>query len=337
MTKISVRMKFCLPLVVSLVSFFLEAGCAVGRDPHFYGVYMSRLDGSDMRLILSSSWQEMTHARVSKDGQWITCTRYRHIGADGTASEEGGYDNTEVLIARVDGSQVQTIVPAKDGVANANSSWTPDGRGLLYCSNDNPQHLPQEMIIDLKTSRVRKLPTPPGLRVADPHWVGRRVVFSVVEKDRSVLWMMNDDGSQARQLTNPHFPGAVKRGTFPPGDCDPWLSPDGQKVACMRLTADGTWHSIVVDANSSREQDLTAGIAGNDAVPEWSGDGKLLLVWHANPKDFAGTGIWSMHSDGTARKMVRLPRGYLQMHPGFFPCDGSSPQARIIFNARTLP
>jgi Tol biopolymer transport system component len=292
-------------------------------------------------MILSNPKQEMSHVRVSPDRQWITFTRYNQFGLKGTASEDDGYNKTEILIARIDGSDVQTIVPPVDGAGNANSSWTPDGRGLVYCSNDNPSHLPQDMVIDLKTRMVSRLPTPTGLMVADPHWLGRRIVFTAIGKNRNVLWIMNDDGSGARELTEPPFSANPKNKQFGQGDYDPWLSPDTEKVAFMRMTANGTWHSMVIDVRTGKETDLTADLPekgdNHDGVPEWSSDGKLLLLWHANLKYPKTIGIYSVRPDGSDRKMLPLPRGYQHTHPGFFPGDGSSPRARIIFGARRNP
>ena len=55
---------------------------------------------------------------------------------NGLATEEGGgYDNTEVLIARADGSDIRSVVPPHKGRAAVNSYWTPDGKGVLFASN----------------------------------------------------------------------------------------------------------------------------------------------------------------------------------------------------------
>ncbi|PWU02662.1 MAG: hypothetical protein C5B53_01460 [Candidatus Melainabacteria bacterium] len=152
---------------------------------------------------------------------------------------------------------------------------------------------------------------------------------------------MNNDGTGARQLTNPSFSAQPKNKQFDQGDYDPWLSPDTEKVAFMRMTANGTWHSLVIDVRTGKEVDLTANLPdsmeSHDGVPEWSSDGKLLLLWHANLKDLKSIGIYSVCPDASNRKMVPLPRGYQHTHPGFFPSDGSSPKARIIYGARRNP
>jgi hypothetical protein len=48
-------------------------------------------------------------------------------------------------------------------------------------------------------------------------------------------------------------------------------------------------------------------------------------------------GLWTLRPDGRDRRMIPLPRGYLHKHPNFFPEDGSSGQAQIIFAAKIDP
>lgn len=81
-------------------------------------LYTANLDGSNMRLLISDSYRQMTHARISSDKQWIAFTRYNNIGKDGCASEnECNYDEsneqykgTEIVLMRIDGSDARTIV-----------------------------------------------------------------------------------------------------------------------------------------------------------------------------------------------------------------------------------
>ena len=112
------------------------------NDPHFFGVYTATLDGRNVQRILSSPTQQMTHVRPSPDGQWLTLTRYNQTGMGGLAEEEGGYLNTEIMVARADGSDLHTVIPPKKGVIAANSNWSADGKSLIYISTDTPDHMP---------------------------------------------------------------------------------------------------------------------------------------------------------------------------------------------------
>lgn len=313
------------------------AACAAGKDPQRYGLYSSRLDGGDVRLLVADAKQQMTHIRVSPDRQWFTYTRYHRFGISGVAEEEGGYEQTEVLIARMDGSGVQSIILPKKGILNCNSSWTPDGKGLMWLTTDNPSRLPQIMTIDLESRKIRRVPTPAGLAVSDPHRVGNQIVFPIIGTQVNAIWIMNADGSKARQLTQPKFIAGGKSTPFRQGDYDPKLSPDGTRVAFMRMMPGGAWHTFVADAKTGREQDLTARVhSGMDGVPEWSSDGRLLIFWHVDPKNLPETGVYTMLPDGSERRMLALPRGYLHGGPGFLPGAGSGPDARIVWFAKRV-
>jgi Tol biopolymer transport system component len=312
--------------------------CATGPDPQRYGLYASRLDGSEVRLLIADPQRQMTHIRVSPDREWFTFTRYHRKGLDGDAKEEGGYEQTEVLVARIDGTAIETIVAPKKGILNCNSSWTPDGKSLIWVSTENPARLPQIMTIELASRTVSRIPTPDGLAVSDPHRVGDQIVFPVIGAQGNVLWIMTAEGTKARQLTWPKFSARGKRTPFRQGDYDPKLSPDGRRVAFMRMMPDGAWHTFVVDVHSGREEDLAAHVrSGMDGVPEWSSDGRLLIFWHVDPKNLPETGVYTMLPDGTERQMLPLPRGYLHGGPGFLPGDGSGPQARIVWFAKRIP
>ena len=182
------------------------------REPAHFGIYTARLDGSEMTPVMTSDDQEMTHPRVSPDGTRIALTRYNRKGKDGKATEEKGYEDTEIMVVNLDGTGLETILPGKPGVITANGLWSPDGKSLIYLSTDNAERDPMIREIDLATRRITRVPTPRGLKTTDPHWLGNQMVFPAKGKDVDALWVMNADGSQARQVTNP----PEKRGLFSP-------------------------------------------------------------------------------------------------------------------------
>ena len=81
-----------------VVAGLLQSLACAPTDPQLFGIYTASLAGGDARLVVASSWQEMTHARVSPDHNWIAFTRYNDTGWDGLATEERGYDETEIVI-----------------------------------------------------------------------------------------------------------------------------------------------------------------------------------------------------------------------------------------------
>ncbi len=312
-----------------------SAASTASRAPAHFGIYTARLDGSDVQTVMTSPDREMTHPRLSPDGRRLVLTRYNNRGKDGKATEEQGYANTEIMVVNLDGTGLETIVPPKPGVMAANGGWTPDGKSLIFISSDNPQRQPEIRQIDLATRRITRVPTPPGLAATDPHWEGSELVFPAKGEGADVLWTMKADGSDARQITRPTQ--LRKRGSMELyGDFDPKLSPDGSRVAFMRIAGGDGWRVMVLDRKTGQERNLTPdGVI--EGLPTWSSDGKLLLYRHIDRKKPREIGLYTMTPEGNDRKMVPIPRGFLYNHGTFFPRDGSASRARIIYTGTVAP
>ena len=276
----------------------------------------------------------MSHPRVSPDEKWITFTRYNRKKS-GLAQEVDGYEETEIMLMRIDGSDVSTLVPPKPGILNCNSSWAEGGKSLLYVSTDNEARTPWIMKMDFESRKSSRIPTPETLKTTDPHNVGDYIVFPVLEKVDS-LWMCKLDGSNLHQITFPKDPGGFRWFALPVGDYDPKISPDGKRVAYMRLHDKNDWKIFVVDLETHVEQDLSQNEIF-DIVPDWSSDGKLIIFPHIDVKDFSKLGMYTMKPDGTERRMIPLPRGYLGNQPHFFPRDGSGSNARFVYQSVRTP
>jgi len=326
----------CFICAVTLVLNVSGCGAEMSRDPDLFGIYTTTLDGKDVKMIISDPSRQMTHARVSPDKKRIVFTRFNNKGLDGLAEFEDGVSFTEIMVVNMDGTGLETIIPAKRGVIASNGSWTPDGKGIIYLSTDNPKRHTQINQIDLVTRKITTVKTPGHLFPSDPFRVGNRIVFPSKGKDLDVLWLMNIDGTDARQITRPKIPQPKKHSQFPLGDYDPKLSPDNSKVAAMRYFGGEIWHIFVLDLATSKEKDLSTGEV-SEGLPEWSSDGKLLIFTHWDREYHRKMGIYTVKPDGSNRKMVPLPRGYLHNHANFFPGEGSSKDTRIIYVAKKFP
>lgn len=347
--KVVCALSFCLFCLLLTGCFAAEKS---EEAPNLFGIYTANLDGTNMKRIVSDSWRELTHNRVSPDHKWITFTRYNNRQKNGLATEEGGgYDNTEVLIARIDGSEVRSVVPPHKGAIAANSYWTPDGKGLIYLAFDEKTRPEIKFVYfneEMRVEKTRTLPLPDNLFPSDPSQVGNKVVFPAKELKTGLLgtWLVNLDGSDLRQVTVLKDPVTQKPIKSKEAmEVDPKLSPDGSKVAFMRLVPHRfLWHTFVADTDSGKEKDLSNSFCGKwdmDGVPEWSSDGKLLIVWHPNLLTNESI-FYTMQPDGSARHKVALPQiegdyYYVVKAAAFFPGTGSGPDAKIIFNAKHIP
>jgi len=314
----------------------LLAKKAKARHPNweYFAICTANLDGSGFTEVIKDPRRSLTHARVSKDHKWITFSRFNKMGPYGIAGHEAGYEETEVLMARIDGSDMQVLVPAKKGVASCNSYWTPDGKSIIYGSNDNPEKIGQTYIMDIATRKKTRVPTPAGLATGDPFTNGELVVFPARTpniKGGYVIHIMNIDGSNARALSK--VTQAQSQGEF-----DPKISPDKTKVAFMRYGKKGNRgdiYIIVTDIATGKESDISIkGNANWDAMPEWSSDGKRLVFWHVNRKDKLASGLYTIKPDGTDRKRIPTPFGYQFTITSFWPGTGSGDDAKLIFSVR---
>jgi len=317
----------------SIWSLATQTACNLqAKDDTTFGILVSTLDGRNPQRLVSDPSREMNHAHVSPDRQWVTFTRYNKKGFGSPAVETNGYDETEIMLMKIDGSGLRTLVPAKKNAIAANGNWTPDGEGILFVSKAGGGTTELERF-DLASGRISRVPGPQGMWLSEPHQVGDKIVFPAQDpktKKKNAIWIMDRDGKNAKQITDPSPASPF------PVDYDPKLSPDGTKVAIMRQVEKDNWHTVVLDLRTGRERDLSASVAV-DGVPEWSSDGRLLIFWHVDPKDLKSSGLYTMTADGTERSRVPLPHGFFYTMPAFFPGEGSGRDARIIFSARKNP
>jgi hypothetical protein len=129
------------------------------------------------------------------------------------------------------------------------------------------------------------------------------IVYSEVRNAGPRLWVVNPDGSGARQLTTDRFAS----------DTDPTVSPDGRTVAFVRTGADGSSIcTIRIDGTGLTElspADVSA------VGPTWSPDGSRVA--------FAGEdgGIYVIGADGSGVRMIAGTEGRFASHLTWSP-DG---------------
>ncbi len=297
------------------------------------------LGGAPPTLLASDPKREINHARISPDGTRFVFTRYNRFNPAGEALETNGYLQSEIVICRMDGASCELAIPARRGIVAANASWTPDGRGLLYVTNDRPGRRAGVARLDMATRQVSIIPTGADRDFADPHQVAQTIVASSrAPQDAragpavSHLVLYDLASQQRRQLTTPTFAQTVEMDP-PLGDHDPKLSPDGTRVAVMRHLAKDDWAIVVVDVATGQERNLS-GPSPVDAVPEWSADGRLLLFWSVDRTDLRRSGLYTIRPDGSDRRRVPLPPGRFYTMPAFHPGATSGPDARILFSSR---
>ncbi|MFN8558963.1 MAG: hypothetical protein U0531_17035 [Dehalococcoidia bacterium] len=312
----------------------IPSGTTISATGGQYGVYTVRLDGADLRRLDQTAYMR-NHVHVK--GTRMLFTEYTRDTDGNGRADEYDLDASQTAIMNLDRTGYQAL--PKLGSYEIVPVWSPDGNSVLFASDRNNYKGYLDLFVhDLRTGTVRNLTNTWDAIEGDPHWLGTKIVFNRVQRDGTAkLWIMNQDGSGARQLTNPSF-SSRSTGMYPFGDFDPKLSPDGKSVVFERHIDDnytyagmpvGNWDLYVVDVSSGRTR-LLAGGAGVDVVPTWSPDGKTIAYWQVAP-DHAS--LFTVAAAGGTPKRVFAARPDLHAEmPDWYVEAG---ETRLVFSGFT--
>jgi Tol biopolymer transport system component len=128
--------------------------------------------------------------------------------------------------------------------------------------------------------------------------------------------VMRMDGSEAHWVTDGGGPGARNpKSTWPCGDCDPELSPDGQYVTFERTTS-----AAVLDMGYPSFDVMRIKIDGSDllrlspegnkashGIPDWSLDNRIVFSEWNRADDWSGVVL--VNPDGTNYHRVEKLKG----------------------------
>jgi TolB protein len=232
-----------------------------------YGLWVVRLDGSPPRRYLSVDFEHQQPV-VSPDGKRIAFV----------ANIAGG-DN-EIFIANVDGT-------GKENISNAPGSqylprWSPDSRRVAYISSVPNVNTRDIVVYDLTTKTVVNVTNSPDRSESNIGWApGTSIAFTVNEGNETNVYVMNPDGTNARQVT---------RGLQAGG---PAWSPSGEIVFSSRHEGQPALYLMKGDGTNLRRLNQTVTPVSN---PVWAPDGKrLAVISSANGK----SSLFVMSADGT--------------------------------------
>ena len=194
-----------------------------------------------------------------------------------------------------------TSTPGETAVPAATPSETPPPTAtpspiptLTPTSSPTPTQAP--------TSTPTETPAPPPVD---------RIAFASDREGNFELYAMDADGSNQQRLTN-----------TPGEEWHPAWSPDGSRIVCQCMSADGGSNVCLVNADGSGYTQITQWTRDNGGAqrPVWSPDGQRIAV-SREAMGTASTGIWVMDADGNNQAQIAEGRD-----PSWSP-DG----ARIAF------
>lgn len=326
-----------------------------------FSLLVADLDGSNVSIIKTSSYQDMTHPRVSNDKNWVAYTTYNTRNSSNCAGLDIGYLNTEIRAIQMDGTNDKRIIAPVATEFNTNSYWIGATNEFTYLSGPiaslkffratvdasmnliaGPTQIPVvgtiPVPIDPATHAGTNKIVYPGMYNPGSGFVKSIFIMNLSDSTNLVGLSLGRDRTGATIICN--------------GDCsnidenDPKISPDGTKVAFMRRAKDSGangfgFHIFVVPvASPLNEVDISystigADILKNEVLPEWIDNDTLVfstidIVTSTNyTKE-----VYTMKSDGTQRTKIPLPSGF--NYSDVFPFVDGTGKQRIVISAEKI-
>jgi hypothetical protein len=285
-------------------------------------------EATNITVIATSDFQDMTHPRVSPDKNWVAYTTYNVTNSEGCASLDSGYVNTEIMATRMDGSETRSIIPVTSGELNSNSYWYGNNFEFTFLSGAPGSTSVYRAQTDADMNLVA-IPTQVTIPVTiipyDPQAISdSQLVYGGLYDDMG--WVKS---VFLQSLNPPGAPVGLTLGRDSVGNIlynddvmenDPKLSPDGTLVAFMRSAPNSGvngfgWRIFVAPvASPLSEENISASLGdsllNNDALPEWVDNTTLMFVNIDSTVTFNTRTIHVMQRDGSNRRKVILPDGY---------------------------
>jgi hypothetical protein len=303
---------------------------------------------TNITVIASSTYQDMTHPRVSPDKNWVAYTTYNNTNSDGCASTDSGYVNTEIKATLLNGSTTRSIITVTAGELNTNNYWYGSNYDFTFLSGapgtTKIYRAQTDTAMNLLSTPVEV--TVPGTIVPyDPQALSSiQLVYGGVYANgtglaKSIFMQtLNPPGTPTGLTLGRDSAGTVLYGDDV-AENDAKLSPDGSRVAFMRRAPNAGmngfgWRIFVVPVASPLTEvnissALGSSLQSNDVLPEWVDNSTLVFSTIDLTTTPYARNVYVMQSNGSGRKQVLLPAGY--RYSDVYPyVDGMSQQKLVI-------
>ena len=199
-----------------------------------------------------------------------------------------------LYLMRADGTHLRRLT--HDRKCYAHPTWSPDGKRIAYDSAGR-DHLPTIWVMNRNGTARQRLTSPGATGTDEPAWSpdGHTIAFRA--GDPEVIWLMNADGRNQRQLTKFRGPNG--------GDGDPSWSPSGKWIAFDRAhSLSGVWHFDIYEIrrDGTGFRQLTDRRGYLNRMPDWSPDGKRIVFASDRQRRHERGDIYVMNADGTNQR-----------------------------------
>ena len=297
---------------VLMLSMLCISGCVHNEKtvPHQgrWGIYSLTLDTSDVQLLYTTNQSIEGSVTLDPISQRLVFSQT----LDGNTNED-----FELCAITTEGKNFTRFTNNK--FWDLYPSWAPDGKRLAFLRFNRTLDI-YTMDADGKNSLLFDS----GRHDADIDWGISGIVFTC----NSSIWIMNNDGTQPRQVTVPPHQGEWGEAELPFGDYDPRLRPDGQRIVFSRLVDDrsvhGNYDFYSININGSGEIRLT-NTEYSQGLLSWSHSGVTLAFVVAAINDIGKYDIYLMDADGSNQRNITpsyFPDNFL-CHSAVFSADDS--------------
>lgn len=253
-----------------------------------WGIYSLNLSNQQVELFYSSP-NEITKLRLDSAADRFAFSQK----ADGDTNED-----FEIFTLDVDSHDLQRLT--NNNFLDSYPAWSPDGSQIAYLAWPD-LNLDIYMMADDGSQSIQFYDS--GDHDADIDWVNDLLAFT----RNNQVWVINSDGSGARQLTDPPRAGEWGNSNLPFGDYDPRISPDGSKVVFERMVDDesphGNYDLFTININGTNPTNIT-NTAFTQGLANWSSSGTQITYIVSAIDDIGKYDMYIINPDGTENRNI---------------------------------